>query len=258
MSAQRSVPEFQQFQYSFTRHIRNPKTVARPKGVPARRMAVYNELLFNNIFSLVSSCFPVAQSVLGVRKWKALMRAFFSSHRCHTPYFRQLPEEFLQFMQERESGDQLPDFLIYLLHYEWVELSLDVSNKDSSEIAIDAEGDLRTGRPALTPVHMLLVYPYAVHRISKRYQPTLEQRENTHLLVFRDGRDKVRFIVLNPISARLVALIESGEMTGVQAVEQVVTEINHPQPDVARNGGHKIIENLRDEGAILGTFCRIE
>jgi hypothetical protein len=254
MSAARAVPELQQYQISFTGHVRDPNVNARPKGVPARRMAVYNDLLFNNIYSLVSPCFPVARRILGVRKWKALMRAFLSSHRCRTPYFRQLPEEFLQFMQKRGSNSGEPDFLNHLLHYEWVELSLDLSNKEPDARAIDVAGDLRNGRPALTPVHMLLAYPYAVHRIGKRYQPTINQREETCLLVYRDSEDKVRFVVLNSVSARLVALIEPGELTANQAIDQVVAELGHPEPAVAREGGHAIIENLRQEGAILGTF----
>ncbi len=254
MSAARLIPEFQKYQFSFTGHIRDPKANKRPKGVPARRMTVYNNLLFNNVFSLVSPCFPVAQSILGAQKWKALMREFLSSHRCRTPYFRQLPEEFLQFMQERESITGEPDFLNYLLHYEWVELSLDLSNKEPDSRTIDAAGDLRQGRPALTPVHMLLAYPYAVHRVGKHYQPTPAQREETCLLVFRDSNDQVRFIVLNPVSARLVALIEPGELTGNQAVTQVVSELQHPEPAVASESGHAIVKNLCQEGAILGTF----
>ena len=254
MSATRPIPEFQKYQISFAGHIRDPKSNKRPNGASSRRMTVYNELLFNNILNLVSPCFPVAQSVLGPGKWKALIREFLSSHRCRTPYFRQLPEEFLQFMQQRESNADEPDFLNYLLHYEWVELALELSNKAFDARDLNVNGDLRDGRPALTPVHMLLAYPYPVHRIGKDFQPTVAQREEACLLVFRDNRDIVRFILLNPVSARLVALIESGELSGNQAVEQAVSELRHPEPAAAIEGGHAIIENLRHEGAILGTF----
>ena len=253
MSAPRPIPEFQAYQRAFTSHIRDPKKHPRPKGVPARRMKVYNELLFNNVFGSISSCFPVASSVLGKRKWQKLIREFFATHRCRTPYFRQIPEEFLQFMQQRGAAANDADFLIYLLHYEWVELSVDISNKEADMSAIDAAGDLCAGRPALAPAHMLLSYPYAVHRISKRYQPTPQQQEQTCLLVFRDGTDTVRFIVLNPVSARLVALIEPGNVSGDEALAQVVAELQHPDPALAFAGGQAVLEDLRKEGAILGT-----
>ncbi|NIO41887.1 MAG: DUF2063 domain-containing protein [Burkholderiales bacterium] len=255
MSAARSVtPEFQTYQRAFTRHIRDPKKHPRPAGVTARRMRVYNDLLFNNVFNLVCSCFPVASSLLGKRKWRQLVREFFATHRCRTPYFRQVPEEFLQFMQERGSQPSEPDFLIYLLHYEWVELSVDISTKTADVAAIDGHGDLCAGHPVLVPAHMLLSYPYAVHRISKQYRPTPQQQEQTFLLVFRDAADTVRFIVLNPVSARLVALIESGSLSGAQALEKVVAEMQHPDPAIAFAGGQAMLENLRKEGAILGTL----
>ena len=256
MSAPRSAPEFQDYQRAFTSHIRDPKKHPRPKGVPARRMKVYNDLLFNNVFKQISSCFPVARSILGQRKWRHLVREFFAVHRCRTPYFRQIPEEFLQFMQQRGMQADDPDFLNYLLHYEWVELSVDISNKEADMNAIDPAGDLFAMQPVLAPAHMLLSYPYAVHRIGKRYQPTLQQREQTFLLVFRDHADKVRFIVLNPVSARLVALIESGNLTGDDALAQIVAELKHPDPAVAFAGGQAVLENLRKEGAILGARPR--
>ncbi|UCD68044.1 MAG: putative DNA-binding domain-containing protein [Betaproteobacteria bacterium] len=252
-STPQHVPEFQDYQRAFTRHIRDPKQHPRPTGVTARRMRVYNTLLFNNIFNLVSSCFPVTRRILGKRKWQQLVREFFATHRCHSPYFRQVPEEFLQYMQEREAKASEPDFLIYLLHYEWVELAVDISTKEADAAAIDPAGDLCNGRPVLAPAHMLLSYPYPVHRIGKRFQPTPAQQEQTYLLVFRDSHDEVRFVVLNPVSTRLLSLIESGSLTGDQALVQVVEELQHPNPAVALAGGQAMLEELRKEGAILGT-----
>jgi hypothetical protein len=253
MPASRSTPEFQDYQRAFTRHIRDPEGSPRPQGVPADRMGVYNELLFNNVFGQVSSCFPVARSILGEAEWRQLVRTFFAAHNCRSPYFRQIPEEFLQFMQERDASVGEADFLIYLLHYEWVELALEISDREPDRNAIDPAGDLLTGQPVLAPAHMLLAYPYAVHRIGKDFQPTTEQKEQTCLLVFRDTKDKVRFTVLNPVSARLIALIEAGDVSGKQALEQIVAELQHPNPASALAGGQEMLEKLRTEGAILGT-----
>jgi hypothetical protein len=226
-STPQHVPEFQDYQRAFTRHIRDPKQHPRPTGVTARRMRVYNTLLFNNIFNLVSSCFPVTRRILGKRKWQQLVRELAKASE--------------------------PDFLIYLLHYEWVELAVDISTKEADAAAIDPAGDLCNGRPVLAPAHMLLSYPYPVHRIGKRFQPTPAQQEQTYLLVFRDSHDEVRFVVLNPVSTRLLSLIESGSLTGDQALVQVVEELQHPNPAVALAGGQAMLEELRKEGAILGT-----
>lgn len=248
-----SRPDFQRYQYAFTAHIRDPKANPRPQGIQARRMRVYNELLFNNLSGMVSACFPVARTVLGQRKWKALLREFFSDHRCTTPYFRQIPEEFLRFMQARTPAPGEPDFLPYLLHYEWVELALELSAKEPELDGVDVSGDLLATRPVLNPVHMLLAYPYAVHRIGKRYRPGPDDRQDTALLVFRDLSDRVRFIVLNAVSARLVVLLQDYTLTGAEAIDRVISEIRHPNPEVARAGGLQILENLRQEQAIMGT-----
>lgn len=248
------LPEFQQYQYAFARHLRDPRGSARPAGVPAKRMRVYSELLFNNVSGLVSACFPVARSILGARKWKRLLREFFASHRSRTPYFRQVPEEFLQFMQGREAAPDEPEFLPYLLHYEWVELALDTSDKQADPASYAADGDLWSAIPVLNPVRMLLRYPYAVQRIGRRYRPGPDEQEDTCLLAFRDAGDTVRFNVLNAVSARLLAVLEPGTLTGEQAVAKLVAEIRHPQPDVAMAGGRAMLEDLRDQGAILGTL----
>jgi len=256
MSAKAAAPElpgFQAFQFEFTRHIRDPKVHPRPRGVPARRMKVYNELLFNNLEGFLLACFPVLRQILGKRRWTALVRDFFAAHRCHTPFFRQIPDEFIQYLQtERGTRDTDPPFLLELAHYEWIELVLSVSDKETPA-AIDPQGDLLAGVPVLNPVLALLEYAYPVHRIGPRCKPAASPAEPTCLLVFRDADFNVRFTHLNPVSARLLALLEDDRLTGRQALQRIATELKHPALDAVISGGLEILENLRAEQAILGT-----
>jgi hypothetical protein len=215
-------------------------------------MRVYNELLFNNIMGFLDSCFPVAGRLLGEHRWARLAREFFAGHRCATPLFRQIPEEFVRWLAVREGGLALPDFLPHLAHYEWVELALDVSPRDVEVPGTLPDGDLLAGRPVLNPVSFLLVYPYAVQRIREDYRPRPSQREHTCILAFRNRSDAVRFIVLNPVAARLVALIRDGRLTGRGALKRIAGELDHPDPSVVIAGGRAILENLRREGAVLG------
>jgi hypothetical protein len=259
MGAKAAAPKvspFQAFQFEFTRHIRDPKTHPRPAGVPARRMRVYNELLYNNLEGFLLACFPVLRQILGKRKWTAMVRDFFAVHRCHTPFFRQIPDEFIQYLQtERGVRETDPPFLLELAHYEWIELVLSVSTKEAPA-DIDPDGDLLTGVPALNPVHALLQYAYPVHRIGPRHKPTTPPAEPTLLLVFRDFGYKTRFIHLNPVSARLVALLEAASLTGLQALEQIAEELKHPAPAAVIAGGLEILQNLRRQGAVLGAARR--
>lgn len=215
-------------------------------------MAVYNEIVFNNFQGLVESCFPVSREVLGVRRWTRLLRDFFIQHQCVTPIFRQIPEEFLRWL-EAENQTDTPPFLYHLAHYEWIELSLAVSDAVIPE-HIDPQGDLLARCPALAPALALLRYPYAVQLISKRYKPSQPDDEPTQILAFRRTDDSVKFIVLNLVSARLLALLAEGELTGLQALNQIAKELQHPKPEVVINSGLEILENLRSEQAIIGVY----
>jgi hypothetical protein len=244
-------PEFQRYQYAFTAHIRDPKTARRPAGVEARRMAIYTELLYNNIESFLLTCFPVMRKVLSKRRWDKLVRAFFATHRSHTPYFRQIPDEFLQFLQaEWTDGADYPGYLLELAHYEWIELVLSVSNRDEQAQAVDPDGDLMAGIPVLNPVLANLAYQWPVHRIRPRakIQPT-----PTHLLVFRDTGMQIRFMEQSAVSARLIKLLESGDLTGTQAVDRLSVELGLVDPRQIQSFAEGFLGELWQAGAVLGT-----
>ena len=250
----KKLPEFQAYQYAFTAHIRDPENVVHPQGVSARRMKTYSELLYSNVESLLANCFPVTRQILEHAKWACLVKDFIAVHRSHTPYFRQVPDEFLQFLQnEWQAKDGFPGYLIELAHYEWIELILSVSNRDATLPPVDANGDLLDGIPLLNPVLENLAYRYPVHRI----KPSMDVREDaTHLLVFRDAGLQVRFMEQSPVAARLLFLLKDGKLTGKQSVEKLAEEIGHARPleliEFAR--GH--LDELRRAGAILGALSQ--
>ena len=249
-----ALPEFQRYQFEFAAHIRDPGAHPRPAGVDARRMKIYNELLYNNVEGFLLACFPVLRQVLGARKWARLVRAFFSTHRSRAPYFRQIPDEFVQFLQNEWTPPAgYPPYLLALAHYEWIELVLSVSNR-SPDCPVDATGDLLNSVPVLNPVLANLRYDWPVQRIAPRRKV---QPAETWLLVFRDAADRVQFTEINAFTARLLALLESGTLSGRAALEHIATESRHPDPALILQTGTALLENLRARGAIVGT-CRVQ
>ena len=243
------LPEFQRYQYAFTAHLRDPRAQPRPAGVEARRMKIYSELLYNNLEGFLLACFPVLRKVLGTRKWSALVRDFFRTHRSHTPYFRQIPDEFIQFLQNEWTPPAgYPPFTLALAHYEWIELVLSVSTR-SAERAFDPAGDLLDGVPLLNPVLANLRYDWPVHRIAPRRKT---QPAETHLLVFRDVDDRVQFSEINAFTARLLGLLEPGTLSGRAALEQVADESRHPDRALVVQAGGALLNDLRAQGAIVG------
>lgn len=245
---------WQHYQLDFTRHIRDPAQHPRPRGVDRRGMQTYSALLFNNIEAVVSACFPVLSGLLGKRKWQRLLRAFFATHRCSTPFFRQVPDEFLQFLQQEwQAEPAYPDFMLELAHYEWVELALSTSSLDQHIAAYLPDGDLLDAIPVLNPVMANLAYRYPVHEISRTYQPATAPNQAVHLLVYRDANDDIHFSLQNAVSARLIEFLTPAQLTGRAALHQLAVEICHADPDALLAFGHDLLRQLHTQGCILGS-----
>ena len=86
--------DFQARQYEFAAHIRDPQHVAAPEGIEDRRMAIYRDLFFNNLKSLLSNMFPVLKKLHAPEDWARLIRQFMIVHRASTPYFLQLLQRY--------------------------------------------------------------------------------------------------------------------------------------------------------------------
>ena len=251
-------PSFQAFQRAFTQHIRDPKSVARPAKVPAKRMAVYTEIVYNNIEGTFAACFPVTKSLLSTKKWQALVRSFMAGYRATTPIFREIPQQFLQHIQTAELSDlKLPAFLPSLMHYEWVELFVSTIDDGEAQNAISLgqvsfSGDLLKQQPIFSPTLQLLSYEYAVHKISAQYQP--KNKMQTQLLVYRDASFSVKFIELNAITIELVALLKQEKMSGETALNKIANKINQIPTDEIIKYGLQILEDLKEQGVILGVY----
>lgn len=251
-------PRFQQDQYAFAAHIRDPQHAPRPTDVDDRRMGIYRELIYNNIDSFLADTLPVLHHILPGAQWADLVRDFLVHHRAHSPYFLDIPREFLRYLDEqRGEQPQDPPFLRELAHYEWVELALSVHDAEPDTNGLDRDGDPLAGHPVLSPLAWPLSYRYPVHRIGPDHQPREAPATPTHLLVYRDREDAVRFLELNPVSARLIGLLaehaDTPAYTGRQALATIAAELQHPDPEQVFAGGRQLLEDWRARGIVLGT-----
>ena len=245
----------QRLQKAFAAHIRNPFDEPAPAGIEDRRMAIYRELFYNNIRGFLTTNFPVLAKIYQDRDWRRMVRDFYKNHRAQTPLFPELPREFLRYLQEvREPHPEDPPFLLELAHYEWVELAVSIDDRDIDADDIDPGGDLLTGIPVLSPVAWPLSYSFPVHRIRPDFQPDEPPEQPTHLLVYRNRSDKVQFMELNPVSAHLVQVLKANTTnTGLDCLNQVVTDLKHPRPEVVINGGKQQLKSFASRDIIAGT-----
>ena len=247
---------FKDIQYQFTRHIRDPANAPAPEDIEDRRMAIYRDLLYHNVESFLANSFPVLRKVLKDHEWHSLIREYFKNHQSRTPLFPRMPQEFLQYLQDdKETAESLYPFLPELAHYEWVELALSIDTREIRQDRINLSGDLLSGIPVLNELSWSLVCQYPVHRVDSDYLPVEKPGRPTCLLVYRDRRDRVRFIELNPLAARLVDCLKqnAGKQTGREILMEIAGEIAHPNPGVVVKGGHTVLEDMREKQIVLGT-----
>lgn len=245
---------FRERQYAFAAHLRDPARNA-VAGIEERRLQIYRDLFYNNIEDCLAGAFPVLRKLSTDAVWHARVRDFYARHRCVAPQFHRVPEEFLRYLEdERGEHAEDPPFLRNLAHYEWVELELGVSPLELSPQLADPNGDLLEGSPLLSPLAWTLAYDYPVHRIGPDYQPQAPDAQPTYLIVNRDRNDRVRFLEVNAVTARLTGLIESEPQAGGrELLLRIAGELGLADARAVVDEGARILAQLRDRDIVLGT-----
>ena len=275
-----ATPDFLRLQRQFAARVRNPAAHSTPLDVPPSRMQVYEDLIRNNVERFLAGAFPIAKKRLGDPHWDALVRAFLERHGCKSPYFREIGQEFLAFL-ENDAPPQAPDFLLELCHYERVRTVLRRAEAPSSVDSIDPQGDLIAQAVAVSPLAWPLSYRYPVHQFTAEGRAADVQPKPTWLIAWRRADDSVGIMASNALTHRLLELLRDGN-TGQQALDHIAEEFPSATPLPDRGGrssnnstgapedlpstsqkhqrvrarihqeGAAILSRLRDAGVLLG------
>lgn len=246
--------DFQATQGQFAAYIRDPQNNPPPANVEPRRMAMYRELFFNNIDSFIASNFPVLRAILSDAQWLEITQDFFARHSCETPYFSEIAEEFLAYLQnERNNPDDYP-FLLELAHYEWVEMALSIA-KDTPALG---DGDflekLLPRSLTLSPSAWPLLYRYPVQAIGPDFLPLEPPEQPTCLIVYRDATDNVHFLKTTGLTIRLLQILQDkGPMTGERCLQTVATEFPQLDSQALMASGPPILRELAEKGILIPT-----
>ncbi len=253
MTDSQTLPLFQQSQLTMTAHLRNPELNAGPADVEDRRLGIYRELIYNNIEGFIDSGFPILRELTADDHWHRMIRDFIARHESHSPYFLEITQEFLRYLQEERGavpGD--PAFMLELAHYEWVELALDVSEEQFPQ-GLDRDGDLLEGQPVVSPLAWSLSYHWPVHRIGPEFQPQEAGEAPTFLVVYRNRQDEVQFMESNAVTVRLLQLMSAEPaQTGRELLAQIAEELQHPEPEALVRMGHDLLRDLLESDVICG------
>jgi hypothetical protein len=219
-------------------------------------MAIYRNLFFNNLRNLLSKTFPVIRKIHSDEHWDRFIRQFMQIHQAKTPYFLELPEEFLNFLSDEyeHQADDFP-FLNELAHYEYIELALSISTETNNLDGIDPKGDLLRKIPVKSVLTWHYAYQYAVHRISPGFKPTETEAQPVYLAVYRQMDDKVGFLELNPVTASLLNAIEENvaNRTGEELLREIASAINYLNVDAFVKHGAETLNEMRQLEILTGT-----
>lgn len=184
------------WQQDFAAHLRDPTRHPPPAGVDSRGLATYRRLLLGNTRRVLESVFPRARRSVGRAAWNELVARFLVEADCASPYYRNVPGAFLDWLRPRQ--DVQPPWLIPQMDLAWTRFRL--------ELAEDAAWPvLAPGHVSLNPVACLRCYDHAVHGPGS----TPENRP-VHLLLFRAADQHVRIVELPPASHGLLRALADG------------------------------------------------
>lgn len=244
--------DFKAKQQEFAAFIRNPDRNPAPDDVAPERMSMYRELFFNNIEGFLSSNFPVLKSLLTSEQWLELARGFYSEHRSSTPYFSEIPEEFLDYLQnERRCPNDLP-FMLELAYYEWVEMALAIAKEEVLAAPIAPKQDLKPVPLLLSPLAWLLAYRFPVHQISTDFMPNEAPEQPSFLIVYRTPEDTVKFMQITPLTYRLLEIVQNTPgITAESCITRLAGELQASDAQRLIEQGLKTLRELADKSIIL-------
>ncbi|WP_394203242.1 HvfC family RiPP maturation protein [Marinagarivorans algicola] len=239
------------FQASYGTYLRQPNARQKPKNIPARASRIYEELFFNNICGFISNCFPVAKSLFPADQWLAFSRAFFTEWRCRTPYFSEIPKEFVSYIKQGDHTLCLPPWFCELIEYEWLELEVDICN------AVPLKQPTAPAKSSSNQDNILYANPtlrnhtfeWPVHTISPDCIP--ETPETTFLAIYRDPSHRVQFMAMNAMTCALLEIITKHSSTAEHALLCLAETIHHPDPAQIVAFGTPIIDDFLHRGMLV-------
>jgi hypothetical protein len=245
------MTDFQQIQWQFANAIRDP---AQPllQGVAPERMAVYQDLFFNNVLNFVGSAFPVLSTLYSEQLWHAKVRLFFQSSCPQSPYFLDIAESFLTWLQQQppppcQSED--PPFLLELAHYEWIELYLATAHRQADLPLLDQIEV--TQQLAMDELALLLAYQFPVSQLSAEFRPEQPLVEPCLLLVYRNPAEDIKFMALNQLSASLLQLLINSPG---QRLPELTATLQTLAPQLTNeaisDGAWQLLQELAKKGVI--------
>lgn len=233
------------FQSEFGDYLRSQRQNPHD-SVPNRVGKIYQDLIFNNVCGFLNQCFPICKRILG-DDWRMLCLYFFQRYPTHSPYFTEIPMQFVEFLSQIDDDDfdqstwldeltlshqtiksRLPAYLSELAHYEWLELYVETLPNQAEKLIFC--GDQSYVFNQTVQNHY---YTYPVHQIGINTDGV--SMADSFLVVLRH-HERVKFVEVNILTHLFVDFLQQST--------QVYDDLTNLMTDFGNSIDYPDIEGL--------------
>ncbi len=221
-------------------------------AVGAERFLVYRALVHNRVRNTVRDFIGRTAARLGRKRLIAAVAEFLHARGMASPYLRDVPEEFVEFMLPRWASDaSLPPWLGDLARHELLEYT--VLNDPRGGEATTGE-PLALDRPLrFDGAARLLEYAWAVHRLPLDLDDRSEpEHVRTWLLAYRDAEHKVRYLELTELAAAILRQLMLRRAAVADGLRDACAELGVELTDERLGIAAQLLADLAERGVMLG------
>jgi hypothetical protein len=235
----------------------------RALGRDEPRWKAYRRMVRSRFYQTIDHGFERLIGAIGEGRFHRMVDRYLAEDPPRSPYLRDLPGEFLRFVEGRRDvlaeDPALPAYALDLMRYEWAELDVAYSHE---EIRPDEVVPLDMNRPAaLSPAHRVLKLEYPVHSMGTDGSGAPLAPAPALLLLYRDRTTHdVETLELTPIAATMIAAVaRRGGYPPAMPLARVVREAaaaHGATVDVAFvEALSTLLADLTERGVLLGSLA---
>jgi hypothetical protein len=260
--------------------------------IEERRLALYQELMFNTLLEALQSVYPYTYQVLSqgsddVAEWSVLAEAYRRAYPNQSHKLTGALEHFPRFLSEQSGLMEAYPFLSELAQYEWLEMQVlnapDIElNEDAGQFLAGELPDLSQWSacaPVWNAAHVLHRFDFPIPEVLDclHAQTDCEHADNTDaehaimalsqiqpnetdILIYRDPDTlQARFFRLNGMTSLLVQL--SSAQPGVcyaeilRQLQELVPALQSFSPEALAAQAVRLFENCLNNKILLGSVA---
>ena len=243
------------------------------QGIEGRRIALYEELLFNTVAETLQSIYPYSYRLIsehGEReaKWLALVEQYRRAFPNQSYKLMGAVSSFSEFLSEQSDLVATMPFLPEVALYEWLEMVVlnlpDTPVERNWSAAIPPLDDWEAYTPVWNPARCLQAFQFHVpeilddlNREGSALDVTALSTKSVDIMIYRDPHTlEARFFCLNPLTAQLLSISAQANQSYVQALErlqQAMPGLQSIPTEVLWQQAQGLLEKCLHQGLLLGS-----